>query len=1096
MVQKWTQENQRSWKSRLKQLIKDSRQTQVEVARGMAKAVGELEHTTVSENAFVAPLSRFVNAKGSEIDRWFEQEDSRLNPLAIALGLSSTAVLVRLRKEILFGEGEYPVHPLFPMIEWKLTWTVDGKSPEESSMLMGNCDLTYRLIALQIPDIQISLQTHSSNVDLPEWKDVYGHLSRHLSSEQSEKLERIPAGLWSSMGLQFGDALNVLHTLLYRDTCWIQDHLATDWVQHVQADWVDRRIVKLCTHALKLSQEQAHIVWSVIQQCLNQSSSEQFTLMLRDALSPSTETDFDPRWAFDLKSSNASVVKSAVEQIDFWISQVSSEKIVRQLNEHDILNTVDDRLTFASPINACCMASFVLQSPSVDPYHVVWWSALWWSIQAHEWRSIYSVITQLDFWESSSALCFIWSEVEEERLTIGKNGIDVGPIMWKREEVEGAMAAVLLKQYSGFFELMTLFGGSSLLNRLHKLSERLFDCLPLWSDWNDIIRLVDWRFAKDKPQPLVYWAPYQVSISTVERWELLQHQASIPLWKVLQLQARKGSLESAKLLAQGEDLGRDLWTAVPVQVRLSWLSKVPASRKTLYLFQTMLVDYWQQPNPQIEFVLDIGQTIDFDTVLSWMQGWVNPLFLAQNDSGLILGRVSFQFAEHFNRTDLIVTWTRMLWNWLRDKDSIDVGFIRWNSRRVPIAEHKIEVLIDAVSELLELGLTLCPQPNLLNAATLEFDSQQLHDCPSVQYMALSKVLLRWKREQLYKGNEFFLQHWLHQTPHVDLEVERAMLENPHLLDTAWRLDTEGARRSEIVRLAGLIRPVPTWAIALANRSVIETRYWPTWLSPHAKGAVGLLPMMIDHAEGVHRLWWLKVYSQHGEVSVDLWKTIQKWLQSHSWRTEQLQTVHFLGPNQTPKMTFGDVLSWILTLYQRVPVQVQSNPARAVMHRLKHIYADFLSTLSVAEFFALMAILSRNNFHQTLWSLDILTEHWANMSEDLKKIYRRSWLDNNPKITDYTHPIIGGWVLEYAIVHNHLSADEFLIGRMQDGNLDGLSALLYAPKFESKLMSLLDLFLQSNPEKLPEVKAWILERPILLQHREPTWQRWIRRTVFT
>ena len=88
------------------------------------------------------------------------------------------------------------------------------------------------------------------------------------------------------------------------------------------------------------------------------------------------------------------------------------------------------------------------------------------------------------------------------------------------------------------------------------------------------------------------------------------------------------------------------------------------------------------------------------------------------------------------------------------------------------------------------------------------------------------------------------------------------------------------------------------------------------------------------------------------------------------------------------------------------------------------------------------------------------------------------------------------MLEYAIVHNHLSADEFLIGRMQDGNLDGLSALLYAPKFESKLMSLLDLFLQSNPEKLPEVKEWILERPILLQHRDPTWQRWIRRTVFT
>lgn len=220
-----------------------------------------------------------------------------------------------------------------------------------------------------------------------------------------------------------------------------------------------------------------------------------------------------------------------------------------------------------------------------------------------------------------------------------------------------------------------------------------------------------------------------------------------------------------------------------------------------------------------------------------------------------------------------------------------------------------------------------------------------------------------------------------------------------------------------------------------------------------------------------------------------------WLQSDSWRTEQLQTVHFLGPNQTPRMTFGDVLSWILTLYQRVPLQVQSNPARAVMHRLRHIYAGYLSSLSVAEFFALMAILSRNNFHETLWSLDILTEHWSAMGEDLQTIYRRNWLDNNHQVTDCTHPIVGDWVLEYAILHEQPYANEFLIGRMHDGNLDGLSTLLHATKFESKLMSLLDLFLMSNPEQLPKVHRWILERPMLLQHRDPTWQRWIRKTLF-
>ena len=83
--------------------------------------------------------------------------------------------------------------------------------------------------------------------------------------------------------------------------------------------------------------------------------------------------------------------------------------------------------------------------------------------------------------------------------------------------------------------------------------------------------------------------------------------------------------------------------------------------------------------------------------------------------------------------------------------------------------------------------------------------------------------------------------------------------------------------------------------------------------------------------------------------------------------------------------------------------------------------------SVAEFFALMAILSRNNFQQTLWSIDILTDHWSLMEEALQTTYRNNWLANNHQITDCTHPIVGDWVLEYAILHDNPIADEFLTG---------------------------------------------------------------------
>ena len=56
-------------------------------------------------------------------------------------------------------------------------------------------------------------------------------IGHHLSPIQSRRLERLPASLWSNMGLQFGEALSVLHTVLHRDACWSDHVLTTDWVR-------------------------------------------------------------------------------------------------------------------------------------------------------------------------------------------------------------------------------------------------------------------------------------------------------------------------------------------------------------------------------------------------------------------------------------------------------------------------------------------------------------------------------------------------------------------------------------------------------------------------------------------------------------------------------------------------------------------------------------------------------------------------------------------------------------------------------------------------------------------------------------------------
>ena len=84
-------ENQlKSWKSRMRSLIKSSGCSQQEIAMEMARIISKQEGQPVAETAFVASLSRFVNGKDSSFPGWFHNEETRLLPFAQAIGLSST----------------------------------------------------------------------------------------------------------------------------------------------------------------------------------------------------------------------------------------------------------------------------------------------------------------------------------------------------------------------------------------------------------------------------------------------------------------------------------------------------------------------------------------------------------------------------------------------------------------------------------------------------------------------------------------------------------------------------------------------------------------------------------------------------------------------------------------------------------------------------------------------------------------------------------------------------------------------------------------------------------------------------------------------
>ena len=118
--------------------------------------------------------------------------------------------------------------------------------------------------------------------------------------------------------------------------------------------------------------------------------------------------------------------------------------------------------------------------------------------------------------------------------------------------------------------------------------------------------------------------------------------SGISFMEVLEAHAKSGSVQSAKLLAQGEDSGSEVWAHVPVTVRLLGSRKCTIQENAVFV-SNYVGRLFAATGTTDCICTEYWRIVGFDTVLSWMQGWVNPLFLAQQESGLILGRVAFQF---------------------------------------------------------------------------------------------------------------------------------------------------------------------------------------------------------------------------------------------------------------------------------------------------------------------------------------------------------------------------------------------------------------------------------------------------------------------
>ena len=90
---------------------------------------------------------------------------------------------------------------------------------------------------------------------------------------------------------------------------------------------------------------------------------------------------------------------------------------------------------------------------------------------------------------------------------------------------------------------------------------------------------------------------------------------------------------------------------------------------------------------------------------------------------------------------------------------------------------------------------------------------------------------------LQQGDITLIQEWIDTT--CCFRSINGALFTPRCSETEQSLwqDKKVMRRQEILRIVALVKPIPRWALSIANKQITREATWPNWLSPHGADVV-------------------------------------------------------------------------------------------------------------------------------------------------------------------------------------------------------------------------------------------------------------------
>lgn len=1092
----WTNAQQMAWKQALKQLIKSSGQTQVEVAKEMARLVSVSEGTTMVLTAFVAPLSRFVNAKGSEINRWFEQQDERLQPLAKALQLDSVESLKSIRERVLFGQSHQTIqHPAFPDIDWSFNWARCNLSAE---CYTGLDDFILGLLTrdgMIIPNHGPWWQ--GGRILQFPWSEIQTQLlNSPIPQSHQERIRGLSAEDWRPIRLPLYDALWWIHDILDADEIWNGASLVSGWYSVFQTIWHARQrrlLGQRIPSVLKLTDEQwsaLMVDWWALMDPLGLTVEQWSALSCWSVIERAQTVPPSTNVLQGLRSNDKRIRLQAIQVVEDWCNPLTSISLLEDLIQQNIVTIQDERIYLQNPWSWLPILDVQkIKHAKRLCTSVCWYPLLSWSTLDHRMASLQFLLGAIpSSWSMDRSAAIIWScaTIEAARVHCTKTHASVDSMMFSQKALQNAWEQFLEHCQSGLVwgvGLSRVLDSQFTLTRLCTVfSERYCDVLGSFnasekSEQGGLFR-----------QTLEQYAPYQVPPTNEREWVARHARSPVPVWKILHRRAQCGDTSAALLLATTIFEGREIECQAPIDIRLAWIAKIPNSSNRFVLFRQLILEYWSSENPSLPLVLQIAEDIGFDTVLDWMGGWINPLFLVQSTSDAkTLARLAIDFAVHFQHQALLEAWLMDVWDWIRVKNSIEAGFAVWKGRRVLI-HGDVESIYSEIASILSYGLQYALDSDLALVMAKATRALSAGD-------PLLKPCRTAKEHLLQQSHPDLCSVWLNSAPEVDLDVERISLQVPALLNTLWRMDARGQRRGDVLRLAALLQTIPMWAVREAEKVVRRSGHWPMWVSPFSKEVAHLLPHLMTSPQLIHRLWWARAYLNHSADLSLIWSMLHEAFQEDifSWR---IQTVHFLTFNQTPQMDLDDFLRWISTIQRQHSGPWNSQDGHKLVRLLQAFWQRHLTNFTEPQLFMILSILSKERPMTQLLTLSSIERLWGGLSDSGQRVILDNWLPHQTLadlIQLIDHPLVGETVLQNLSVERHPIVTEHILAQIGSGQVHALDAAFRYHIATPDIISAVETAL-SQSNATAAITRWIMENSARWLNRDVAWQVWVRQLL--